>query len=319
FLQILDSDGLQTACKKFGISNQIAMKHLVPEEYKKKGSMPQDQLAKELSRLTGIEFEQNVRSIVPGNNRLEIDILNRELKISIEFNGAFWHHEDRIKDDIQKAKIMREHGWNHIVVDEAFYWQHGADPIANLIKPKKTIHAHNLAMRSPQKDEIRTFLDTHHIQGYAPYRAAYGLYDGNQLIQVMTFGKPRYSKKHEWEILRLASHSDYRVTGGAERLFNRFLTEHDPKSIIAYCDFRFFSGNVYERLGMSLASHDDPGYVWYDYDTKNVFPQYQTQKHKLPKLLGESFDPSLTEVQNMENAGYVQCNDLGQLMFEWRA
>ena len=40
----------------------------------------------------------------------------------------------------------------------------------------------------------------------------------------------------------------------------------------------------------------------------------QTQKHKIGNLLGESFDPNLTETENMEKNGFLKLYDCGNLI-----
>ena len=48
----------------------------------------------------------------------------------------------------------------------------------------------------------------------------------NELIEVMTFGKPRYNKKYEWELLRLCTKFGYIVSGGANKLIKYFIRIH---------------------------------------------------------------------------------------------
>ena len=46
-----------------------------------------------------------------------------------------------------------------------------------------------------------------------------------------------------------------------------------------------------------------------------VLNRFQCQKHRLRKLLGDKFDPDLTEGENMANAGYYRIYDCGMLKF----
>ena len=59
-----------------------------------------------------------------------------------------------------------------------------------------------------------------------------GLYYNNQLVSLMTFGKSRFNKNCEYELLRYCSH--YNVVGGAEKLFKHFINEYKPSSIVSY-------------------------------------------------------------------------------------
>ena len=56
-----------------------------------------------------------------------------------------------------------------------------------------------------------------------------------------------------------------------------------------------------------------PNY-WYVKGGK-CLSRYQCQKHKLPELLGESFDPKLTEVENMIVNGWLRVFDCGNLVY----
>ena len=78
----------------------------------------------------------------------------------------------------------------------------------------------------------------------------------------MTFGKARYNNRYEWELLRLCTNEKFKVVGGAERLFKRFIKDQKPRSIISYCDKAKFSGSVYSRLGMEHLYDSDPNKVW---------------------------------------------------------
>ena len=52
----------------------------------------------------------------------------------------------------------------------------------------------------------------------------------------MTFGKSRYDKNHDVELLRLCTKPGYTVIGGASRLFSYATNEFGLNNIISYCD-----------------------------------------------------------------------------------
>lgn len=81
------------------------------------------------------------------------------------------------------------------------------------------------------------------------------LYNNNQLVQVMTFGKARYTiKNYQYELLRLCSHK--RLPGSWwSSLFKYFTNNYQPISVISYCDISKFTGKVYERLGFNLKNN----------------------------------------------------------------
>ena len=48
----------------------------------------------------------------------------------------------------------------------------------------------------------------------------------------------------------------------------------------------------------------------------NKISRIQAQKHKLKKLLGDNFNPDLTEAKNMRDAGYERVWNCGNLVFK---
>ena len=53
----------------------------------------------------------------------------------------------------------------------------------------------------------------------------------NQLVAVMTFGKPRFNKNYEYELIRYATKSGYHILGGAGKLLKYFLEKLQSQKI----------------------------------------------------------------------------------------
>ena len=139
------------------------------------------------------------------------------------------------------------------------------DKIVNLLKPKETLYAKNLSLMEVYEKTANIFLNKNHLQNTCRGQLIrIGLFLNDELVQLMTFGKPIYNKNYEWELLRLSSHSDYMVVGGSEKLFNYFIKTHKPKSVISYCDLSKSDGDVYKILGFDLANTTKPSKHWWD-------------------------------------------------------
>lgn len=194
------------------------------------------------------------------------------------------------------------------------------DKIIETLKPKKPLYARSLEIKEPSYEEIGLFLEKYHLQGSCyGQEIRLGLYKDDELIQVMTFGKPRYNKTYEYELLRLCTKAGYSVVGGAERLFNHFLNTYNPNSIISYCDNSKFKGDVYKKLGMELKSYGKPSKHWFNpftfrHITDNLLRQRgysQLHNDKIHKK-GESNELLMLE------AGYLEIYDCGQSTFIWK-
>lgn len=141
-------------------------------------------------------------------------------------------------------------------------------------------------------NKTRQFLTENHLQGYVSSKINLVLTHDSKIVAVMTFGKPRYTDKHTYEILRFCT--DRAVIGAASKLFQHFIREYQPNSVISYSDNRWGDGSVYRTMGFTEQS-TTIGYFYTDY--KQRFNRQQFQKHK---LVAEGFDASLTEWQIMQ-------------------
>lgn len=153
---------------------------------------------------------------------------------------------------------------------------------------------------------------SNHLQGACPATVCVGLYHMGDLVMVATFGKPRFNKDYQWELLRLCSVLNTTVVGGASKLLKHFMRDHTG-SILSYANRRWSDGKVYEQLGFTLVRETEPSYVWFD--GVRVWSRYQCQKSKLHKLLGDKYDPAKSERENMIACGYTRVWDCGNLVY----
>lgn len=138
----------------------------------------------------------------------------------------------------------------------------------------------------------------------------------------MTFGEPRYNKNYQWELLRLCTHSDYYVVGGAERLFKHFKLDYEPYSIISYCDISKFIGTVYYRLDFNLKEQTKPQKIWSDKKDQHITDNLLRQRG-FDQLIGSKLDPPEIYGKGTDNEElmikhkWLPIYDCGQYVFEW--
>ena len=247
----------------------------------------------------GIEFQENVYGLIPG---YELDIFIPEKKIAIEFDGDFWHCELRKPKYYhqRKSKLGKEAG---IFVYHIFEYEwrdkNKRQKILSHLSSvlginQKVVYARNCELGNPTKEEKKQFLENNHLQGNDNSLYYYGLYHNGELVSLMTFGKPRFSKNYEWEIFRFCSKNNYSVIGGAGKLFKHFLDSHEG-GVISYSDFAKMSGKLYEKLGFKDFGVSQPSYVWFK--GRGVLTRYQTQMKN--------------EVEIMHERGYKRIYDCG--------
>jgi hypothetical protein len=251
---------------------------------------------------------------------MELDIYIPEKKLAIEFDGLYWHNDNIVKPNyhLNKTELCEKQGIKliHIFENE---WLTKQDIVKSRLKNllgiyDKTIFARKCQIKEVNNKVSKEFQDKNHIQGSVNSKINLGLYFKNELISLMTFGKCRFDKKHEWELLRFCSKLGYHVPGGASKLLKYFEKNYNPKSLVSYADRKWSCGKVYEKLGFKFIHNSNPNY-WYYKKIILLESRVKYQKHKLKNLL-ENFDENKTEVENMKANGYNRIFDCGNMVFE---
>jgi rubrerythrin len=248
---------------------------------------------------------------------LELDIFIPEINTAIEFNGDYWHSLKDKYYHINKTKLCEEKGIKLIHIFE-WEWNKKKDLVKlrlnNLNKHQTKIYARNCSVKEIDNKTSKEFQSNYHLQDSITSKVNLGLFYNDKLISVMTFGKPRFNKNYEWELLRFCSNEV--VIGGAGKLLKYFEKHYKPNNLISYANRCWSSklNNVYEKIGFKLINESEPNYVYIYNDI--IIPRYQAQKHKLKDLLGEeNFNPNLSEEANMLNNKFVKVYDCGNLIF----
>jgi hypothetical protein len=252
----------------------------------------------------------------------EIDIVLPELKLAIECNGTYWHSELNGRDrhfHQSKTALCHANGYQLIHIWD-HDWNGKPDLIKSRIKSKLSVNsvvgARKCSIKAVDSKEANLFLNENHIQGTCQASIRLGLYFGTTLVSLMTFGKSRFNKAVEYELLRYTNASNLTVMGGASKLFAHFRKTYMPSSVISYSDVSFNSGALYQILGFEWTHRSPPAY----YYTKNYIDlesRVKFQKHKLKSMLDE-FDANYSEWDNMKLNGYDRIWDCGNDVWLWK-
>ncbi|MGI0075843.1 MAG: DUF7487 domain-containing protein [Nitrosopumilaceae archaeon] len=266
------------------------------------------------------EILVNTRSII---DNYEIDIYFPKEKLAIEYNGVYWHSENAGKDKhyhLNKLLKCQEKGIHLIQIFEN-EWITKQDIVksrlSNLLNKQQRIYARKCLIKQLTNKESKEFLTNTHIQGYTSATINYGLMYDNEVVACMTFGKPRFNKNAEYEIVRFSNKLNTAVVGGASKLFKQFIKQYSPQSIISYSDKRWNKGDLYDKLGFSYINTSLISYYYFKLPNMTLYNRQKFQKHKLSTLL-ENFNPNLSEWENMKINGYNRIWDCGNDVWVWQ-
>jgi len=277
--------------------------------FNKSSSIGERSLADWISSL-GVKVIRNDRFIISPK---ELDIVIPQHKLCIEYNGLYWHSNDKHSMNLKRKECLNlGYALLNIYEDE---WLMKQDIVKSIVLSKmnmnRTLYARKCSIEKISNAKAREFLERSHIQGYA-IGSHYALCYNDDIVCIMTIAKSRFTK-NQYELVRFATSLNTTVVGGFSKLLKYCKTLIDGE-LISYSDNRLFSGHSYHKIGKYLGD-SGLGYYWVD-TKKNVrINRNRTQKHKLKTLLGNQFDESLSESENMEKAGYLKIWDCGNKKF----
>ena len=246
------------------------------------------------------------------------DICIPSMNVIIELNPTYTHSTipthwgtSRSKDyHMIRTKNCEALNYRCIHVFDWDDW----DKVINMLKPKKTVYARQCEIYRLNLQPTIKFLDQYHLQGSCRGQLlCLGLVKNDQILQVMTFGKPRYNKNYYVELLRLCTHPEYRVIGGASKLFKFATQNYGLDNIISYCNRSKFVGSVYEKIGMQFVKTTQPQEIWskeHQSITANLL-----RSHGYDQLFGTHYGKGTSNERLMLENGWLPVYDCGQAVF----
>jgi hypothetical protein len=252
----------------------------------------------------------------------EIDIVNHDKKIAIEYGGLYWHSENsrgRGRGYHKKKRDMcKEVGYKLITILESDDQEKVRCLLLKLLGKTERVGARKTSVKPITPSIARIFHNKHHLHSFVGAKHHYGIYSTtNELLMVASFGHNRFNKDQQYECTRISSHSNITVVGGVSKIIKHFIRQHNPASILTFADLRFGDGGVYRHCGFEYIEDTPPNY-WYSYKyMPPLYSRVKFQKHKLKGIL-ETFDSSQTEYQNMVANGWDRVWDCGNAKFVYK-
>jgi len=315
---------VEIICKKHGSFLMTPCNHIQNQAGCPKCAHQQSKSEKEIYeyiKSLNVFCEEGDRGILKGK---EIDVFAPIFRVGIEFDGLRWHSElYRDKNyHLNKTVECEDKGIRliHIFEDE---WLNKRDIWESMLrnvfhKITNKIYARKCTVKFVSERDKKIFLNGNHIQGNANSSVNLGLYYNDELVSLMTFGKPRINmggkdKDGYWELVRFCNKLNTSVVGGASKLFKHFIKDYNPINIVSYSDKRWATGGLYDKLGF-IHDHDSkPNYYYViNNERKNRFG------FRKDKLIKEGFDKNKSEHEIMLERKIYRIYDCGCRCHIWK-
>ncbi len=292
---------------------------LCPKCFPKSISKPEKELQEFcLNYFNQDELIFNDRNVI---KPLELDIVIPSKKLTIEFNGNYWHSELKGKDrkyHLEKSNAAKLVGYQLIQIFED-EWVNKQDIVKSILtnkfgKTPNRVHGRKTKIITVSNSAAKTFLNDNHIQG-SINGSHYGLeYNGN-IVSIISIGKPRFNKNYDYELLRFCNKKNYSVVGGLSKLIKHI--KQSNKLIISYADKRYSDGAGYVNIGFKLLRESNPNYFYIHPNSGYLLRESRNkyQKHKLKDIL-TTFNANKTEWENMQENNYDRIWDCGNIVLE---
>lgn len=217
------------------------------------------------------------------------------------------------KYHLEKSNLAAEHGYRCIHI---FDWD-DKEKIINLLTTPTKLFARKCDIRNIDRKICDEFLNQYHLQNTCKgQKVRLGLFYQDELVEVMTFGKPRYNKKYEWELLRLCTKHGYQVIGGTSKLFQHFIQNYDPQSIISYCDKSKFIGDVYIKIGFKHIRDTQPTIHWSKKDKQ--ISHNLLLRNGYDRLFNTNYGKDASNEYLMLQNRWLPVCDCGMAVFEYK-
>lgn len=305
----------QTCLEKYGVEYACLSDNCI-KSMVTKNSKPNLEFENILYDLN-ISYEREVR-ISRYSYDFKINNIMVEINPSATHNSTFGVYGKEPMSEtyhLDKLNLAKENGFRCVHV---FDWD-DERKIVNMFINKEKIYARKCEIREVPLEETCTFLNEHHLQGNCKgQKIRIGLYYNNELVELMTFGNPRYNKKYEYELLRLCTDNKYSVIGGASKLYTYFIKTYNPQSVISYCDNSKFDGSVYKNLGFKLDSFGRPSKHWYNLRNGKHITDNLLRQRGYDQLFGGEYGKGTSNEELMIQNNFVEIYDCGQSVYTYK-
>ena len=195
-----------------------------------------------------------------GNGK-EIDMYIPDLKLGIEFNGLYWHSEEKGKDKqyhLEKTKAARNNGIDLVQIFED-EWVNHSDIVKSILlyKMNKLDHIIDSSVciiKLLSNDECIEFLNNNHLSGYIKTSINIGLFDNDELLASMHIN----NSDTKYKIERFCIKNFYNSNDSFSILFNYVLSNYNVSAVYICSDNRYDNIDKYEEFGMHYFNELDP-------------------------------------------------------------
>lgn len=305
---------ISIVCKEHGEFQQIPKDHISGHDgcprCSAHASQGEDDVADIVANYAPII--KRTRDVIDG---YELDIYVPSRNMAVEYCGLKWHSEEKRPNNyhVTKQKLCEKRGIQLLTIFEN-EWLYKRELVVRTLRAKfegnkAAKGARHYTVVPVSTSDQKTFHTTNHLQGYGKATVAYGLKDSAGTLSAVVSLLQR--KSGVWEITRYATAEP--IAGGFSKLLKYFKNNVRWHEVYTFADLRWSNGDLYKKTGFTQVDRLRPDYGYVV--SGKIAHKFGYRRAFLPKKLGETYDPALSEHQNMLNHKIYRIYDCGKLKF----
>jgi len=247
----------------------------------------------------------------------QFDVCFIDQKILVEFNGLYWHSEEKVGKNyhIDKTKLAEKHGFRLIHIF-SHIWEERKPQVIDFLRSalgaNSSLYARKCYVQKIDADVAYLFCQENHIQGGVrrPH-ASFGLFntETKELVSVMCFSK-HHRNNTDYTLSRFCSSRGVNVVGGFSKLQKQafaYFTSIGINKLYSWSDTSISQGKVYLTNGWSKDHTLKPDYFYFK--GRHIIAKQARMKSKV----GTPAD--MTESQHAAIDGLSRVWDCGKTRF----
>jgi hypothetical protein len=222
-----------------------------------------------------------------------------------------------------KWKLAKDNGYTLISI----YDDMDERKILNVIRSKigkNEIHigARRCEIKEITRKECSSFLWKYHIQNKAVgHKHCIALIYEDEIVGVMTFGKPRFNKNYEWELVRLCFKENVNIQGGVSKMWEYFKAAYKPTSCICYLNLNI-GGDKINLTDFKFVKYNKPAGYWINTKTGRTITNNSLRIRGASRFIGDDdlikYSKGTDNREIMIAEGFVEMYDNGNAVYEYQ-
>ena len=189
------------------------------------------------------------------------------------------------------------------------------------------IYTRKCVVKEISNEEKEAFCKQFHIQGGDTAKVKLGLFFGDELVAVQTYGQPRLCmgvkkdkiNEGEYELLRFCVNTGYTITGAFGKLQKYFIENYHPTKITTFADLRWTDqrNNIYLKNHYKFSHSTQANYWYFNYGKGEITKKHRFnfRKQEVLKRFSPNCSEKLTEYENCLRNWFDRIFDAGNDLY----